>query len=373
MKTTASAPKSGPDVKEMVGRELPRDAFPGRGASDFRVFLESAVHEQIRKHATEDVSVEICGVLVGTWKRDDDGPYVAITAAIAGEAVANKLSEVTFTHETWAKIHKRMDAEFADMSIVGWYHTHPDFGIFLSERDCFIHEHFFREPGQVAYVVDPVRKEEGFFTWSQGKPVPCAHYWVGKELRVAPPLETDRSERRDRMRRTSSAAGGETVRRPAASEAPLPQAYGWVNNVLFGMCLFLMGFLLARYFGALNEENNLTRFAIMKSVKPGLGTSLSNVGRVLEGLSGASEHMAELSEKLSPSDAKKAWMEVAARVTECQKALDALRAAYALSPEEEEMLAKLNIGGLKISAGPATTQSSLTPTTQPAPATKPLK
>ena len=106
---------------------------------------------------------------MGGWKTDEDGPYVEINASIPGEAVANKLSEVTFTHETWAKIHKRMDADFSDRSIIGWYHTHPNFGIFFRDRDCFIHEHFLREPGQVAYVVDPSAEGRGIFHLVEGQ------------------------------------------------------------------------------------------------------------------------------------------------------------------------------------------------------------
>jgi proteasome lid subunit RPN8/RPN11 len=358
----------------MAGRELPRSTFPGRGASEFRVFLDAAVHEQIRKHAQEDVSVEICGVLVGSWQRDDEGPYVLINAAIPGEAVANKLSEVTFTHETWAKIHKRMDAEFADRSIVGWYHTHPDFGIFLSERDCFIHEHFFREPGQVAYVVDPIRKEEGFFTWSAGKPAPAPHYWVGKRLQVAPPLPSEREERRDRRMGSSSSSspssGNAQTSRQTATGAPsdpgLPPAYGWVNGVLMGTCLFLLGFMIARYFAVLNEDANVTRFAIMKGLKPGLGTSLTNLSRVLEAIGAESSRMADNAALMSPAQAKAAWSQAAANLAECQKAVDALRSVYALSPEDEEALQKWNMSGVKIQqvpqpggkVGPATTQSS---------------
>ena len=52
---------------------------------------------------------------------------------------------------------------FANARIVGWYHTHPDFGIFLSDYDVFIHQHFFSGPGQIALVIDPVRKLEGVF------------------------------------------------------------------------------------------------------------------------------------------------------------------------------------------------------------------
>jgi proteasome lid subunit RPN8/RPN11 len=370
MTRAAGTSRTGPDVKEMGGRELPRVAFPGRGSNDFRVFLDAAVHEQIRKHAQEDVSVEICGVLVGSWQRDDDGPFVAINAAIPGEAVANKLSEVTFTHETWAKIHKRMDAEFADRSIVGWYHTHPDFGIFLSERDCFIHEHFFREPGQVAYVVDPIRKEEGFFTWSGGKPIPAPHYWVGQRLRVAPPIEGGREERRDRRHGTSSAAVTSGNKPAAAANDPigLPPAYSWVNNALLGTCLFLLGFLVARYFGGINEEANVARFAIMKSLKPGLGTSLSNLSRALEAVGAESSRMAENAAVMSPAQTKAAWNQASATMAEFQRAVEALRSVYALSPEEENALQKWNLSGLKVQqapqqgsgAAPATTRSTTT-------------
>ena len=48
---------------------------------------------------------------------------------------------------------------------MGWYHTHPDFGIFLSSHDLFIHRNFFDQPLQVAYVVDPIRQTRGFFRW----------------------------------------------------------------------------------------------------------------------------------------------------------------------------------------------------------------
>ena len=57
---------------------------------------------------------------------------------------------------------------YPDLDIVGWYHTHPDFGIFLSSHDLFIHRHFFAQPLQVAYVVDPIRQTRGFFQWRDG-------------------------------------------------------------------------------------------------------------------------------------------------------------------------------------------------------------
>jgi hypothetical protein len=63
-----------------------------------------------------------------------------------------------------------MDRDYPDKRILGWYHTHPGFGIFLSDMDVFIQENFFPEPWQAAFVYDPKAKEEGIFLWKQGKP-----------------------------------------------------------------------------------------------------------------------------------------------------------------------------------------------------------
>jgi hypothetical protein len=104
--------------------------------------------------------------------------------SIRGEGAETRFAEVTFTHQTWAKINSEMDTRFSTLSIVGWYHTHPDFGIFLSDRDRFIQEHFFCGPGQVAHVIDPIRKIEGVFDWRDAKPVLTRHFWVGARVVV---------------------------------------------------------------------------------------------------------------------------------------------------------------------------------------------
>ena len=160
------------DVRLLAREDLPHEAFPGGRNEGFRVFFTPEVHAALWKHAGEDTSVEICGVLVGSWHRDEVGPFVKIVESIRGEGAETRFAEVTFTHQTWAKINAEMDTKFTELSIVGWYHTHPDFGIFLSDRDRFIQEHFFSGPGQVAHVIDPIRKIEGVFVWRDGEAEP---------------------------------------------------------------------------------------------------------------------------------------------------------------------------------------------------------
>ncbi len=73
---------------------------------------------------------------------------------------------------------------------MGWYHTHPDFGIFLSDRDRFIHEHFFSGPGQVAHVIDPIRQIRGSSSGRTAKPTLTPHFWVGDEVLTGMPGRT---------------------------------------------------------------------------------------------------------------------------------------------------------------------------------------
>ncbi len=251
---TPAAPRRDPapagpdavDARQLVAAGLPEGPFPGGRRADFRAFVDPAVHDAIWRHASEDTTVEVCGVLVGEWRRDAAGPFVAAVGSIRGTAATSKFAEVTFTHETWAKINAELDRDHAGRSIVGWYHTHPDFGVFLSDRDIFIHENFFSGPGQVALVVDPVRRTEGVFAWRGGRPELLPFVWVGDELRH------------------STAAGAEsrpeTIRMSPAPEAAAPpaaRAADWLDaltRVLAWLCLFLLGTLLGGWFARLSDD-----------------------------------------------------------------------------------------------------------------------
>ena len=93
---------------------------------------------------------------------------------------------ITFTHEAWNHINQVRDENFPEDTLVGWYHTHPGFGIFLSEMDSFIQENFFNQPFQIAVVIDTKSEEEGCFIWEYGRPTPASSYWAGsREVTLA--------------------------------------------------------------------------------------------------------------------------------------------------------------------------------------------
>jgi proteasome lid subunit RPN8/RPN11 len=129
------------------------------------VVMEAEVARKIRQHARSSMKAEVCGVLIGSI----DDNRTLIEACIAGINAAQGGAHVTFTQDTWEHIYKIKDQQYPDEKIVGWYHSHPGFGVFLSEHDLFIHENFFSSPQQVAWVYDPHTDEEGCFGWVGGK------------------------------------------------------------------------------------------------------------------------------------------------------------------------------------------------------------
>jgi proteasome lid subunit RPN8/RPN11 len=329
-----------PDVGQLQGEKLADAPFPGGRRPAYRFYLDPAVHAGVWQHARDNITVEICGVLVGVVARDGDGPYAHVSAFIRGEAAANKLAEVTFTHDTWARINQEMDTKYADKKIVGWYHSHPDFGVFLSDRDKFIQEHFFSGPGQVAYVVDPVRGTEGVFVWKAGQPVLTPHYWVGDRVQVA------------------TAAGDERppaapAQSPATPESP-PGPPAWLTvltSAAWYMAVFLLGFLLSGY--VTHAMTDLERFQIARDAKaralidygirPGLGEELDSVtGELLQAAKEtkalSDDHLKHLEDS---GEMRKKWQDVLESLVKSAQRINQARAAFTPMPAETARMLQL--------------------------------
>lgn len=121
--------------------------------------LDDGLMVQIEQHAYSQLSAEVGGVLMG---RASPGG-TTIQGFIPALSASAEQVTLTFTHDVWEDILKMARDQFPDLDIVGWYHTHPTFGIFLSEYDLFIQKNFFNNPGHYALVIDPVQGLYGWF------------------------------------------------------------------------------------------------------------------------------------------------------------------------------------------------------------------
>ena len=132
---------------------------------DVKVYIKQDVYKALEKYALADVEHERGTIILGDFYDELGKTHVVISNYIEARYTDASASTLTFTHETWDYVHKEQDSKYPDKKIVGWQHTHPSYGIFLSNYDLFIHENFFNLPFQVAYVIDPIQNLRGFFQW----------------------------------------------------------------------------------------------------------------------------------------------------------------------------------------------------------------
>jgi len=166
-----------------------------RGVDEpLRIGMSREAYAELCQHAKESLNVEVCGVLIGDFCEDEEGAWVSVVAIVRGHAAKEHESHVSFSQETWAYIHETREKKFAKHEIVGWYHTHPGFGVEFSEMDLFIQRNFFSGRLQFAFVTDPLGGDEAICVAAPHGITYVSRFWVdGRERRCLVPA--DRSAR----------------------------------------------------------------------------------------------------------------------------------------------------------------------------------
>jgi proteasome lid subunit RPN8/RPN11 len=217
------------ELKNVVRRKFPG---PAEAEAALRVAATREAYAELFAHAKQSLEKEICGVLVGEVCEDDCGVFVTVQAVIRGTAARQKGTHVTYTDEAWTEIHKEKDARYPRLSIVGWYHSHPGFGVQYSDLDRFIQKSYFSAPAQLGWVVDPLGGEEALYINTGGEIAALERFWV------------DGKERRGTVKK--SEAGGATgagVASPQAVErleARVSQLTGALDDLRAGLHRFLL-------------------------------------------------------------------------------------------------------------------------------------
>lgn len=171
--------RRGPHPDSLPSRHIPTPHHL-IGAPDvpLRVFLRRSAWDDIEEFAAAGDGEERGGILVGRPYTDDDGPFIVIEGAIPAHNARPTVGGVTFTQQAWDDLETTMRARFSSELVVGWFHTHPGYGVFLSGYDRFTAHRFFPEWWQLTYVIDPLRQRQGLFHWRDGGLQPLSGFWV---------------------------------------------------------------------------------------------------------------------------------------------------------------------------------------------------
>lgn len=195
-------------VNEMPENALPQNILPvgERVEENKNIYISQPVYKQIHKFTKNKTTDESGGVLVGTVIEEFGKTNIVISGFVEAKHCEATATTLKFTHETWEYVHKEVEKKHKDKKILGWIHTHPDFGIFLSEYDKFIHENFFSDESQVAYVVDPIQHIEGFYFWINGNIEKCKGFYIYDE--TGTPITVDVAKDEPETETTKSSGFG---------------------------------------------------------------------------------------------------------------------------------------------------------------------
>jgi len=150
---------------EKIEREYRRRSVPG-----VPLFIGEKVISRMADHAdigfAEDK--EVMGLIMGRTFRDAEGEY-SIACDIATTKLDSTSISVRFDHDSLEELFESIDGSAGD-SVIGWYHSHPGFGCYLSDVDIRTHSGIFGEGLGFAVVLDPADETLMVFTVENGGP-----------------------------------------------------------------------------------------------------------------------------------------------------------------------------------------------------------
>ncbi len=143
-------------------------------SSPFQVYICSSTFKDIWLHLVGSPDVETGGVLVGHPFRvlgNESKTFIVIVGSIRQDSDNRSVGHFTVNPREIATTRAEMEKKYPGLVAVGWYHSHPRHGIFLSGQDMIIVRSIYNAEWHVALVVDPTRKTSvaKFFRGSEGE------------------------------------------------------------------------------------------------------------------------------------------------------------------------------------------------------------
>lgn len=132
--------------------------------------VRNANHQFVK--SDNDISVEDLpetgGFLLGHVYELEKGSQFDVSFEIFVPITAESQDRYTvkFGDIAWSELDDNYK-KYPGLSLVGWFHTHPGHGLFLSEADITEHKSLFQKPYQIAMEIDPLTSgfDAAFFTW----------------------------------------------------------------------------------------------------------------------------------------------------------------------------------------------------------------
>ena len=133
------------------------------------VFMPWSCMQAMEAHAGGDILNEQAGIIYGHAYAGASGQlYIVVTSVLPADTT-NSPIHFRFHERSWEKL---WIGSKDGSNLLGWYHSHPGVGVFLSGTDLRTQQLYFSAPWQIAVVLDPVSRGTAAFHGAKGERVP---------------------------------------------------------------------------------------------------------------------------------------------------------------------------------------------------------
>ncbi|MBI5635732.1 hypothetical protein HY993_02095 [Candidatus Micrarchaeota archaeon] len=127
------------------------------------VYMAQTALDKAKAHFSSEAKkgLEAMGLLLGEVNSFNGKEYSFIADYITSKNDATSVT-VRFSENAFSNLAAEINSVKPNL-VVGWAHSHPNYGCFLSSTDVSTQKKYFSQGYNVALVIDPVRGEKKFF------------------------------------------------------------------------------------------------------------------------------------------------------------------------------------------------------------------
>jgi len=127
------------------------------------VYIQNSVFNEILYHSRENPNIEIAGFLIGEIRNG----YVVINSSIRAKPSEAGHARVVVDRDFIARVADDIVKGRIRGRIVGWYHSHPGLGVFMSVDDLKTHQTLQQfDPNIVSMIVDSKTLQVGCYKYN---------------------------------------------------------------------------------------------------------------------------------------------------------------------------------------------------------------
>jgi len=147
-----------------------REEYRSQEEKGLELFISKVAEEKMRNHTMSmlEERKEAMGLMLGTLHAHEGGEFTLVREVVT-TALESSSVRVRFDKNSYERLFASMDDCGFDFIIVGWYHSHPGHGCFMSSTDIDTQRRLFRERYHSALVFDPVNKNVKAFYLKDGE------------------------------------------------------------------------------------------------------------------------------------------------------------------------------------------------------------